>query len=278
MQQQQLYKIDVTPMSQSQIKSYVEKMNSINKPLPADAVGLNIHFPVTQGPLYEYAMLCNRTANEYITISEQEPTITFGPKQIPHITVAMMAIRKEKVSELVTLIRGIPIEPPIEITSWSAPEFKGNYIMIWDIQDNGSINAFLENLFPLLREFIHPHAFSFYPPWLKFNSLASIKTKIQSIRRMGSPNILNFEPHLTVAHSKTPVPPVSSLFPEPPKSRVQLLDRIDIRRSRLSNGSVIRNSLPTHTLVHGQAKPRELTLEQQISLHLQPWSQQYEKK
>jgi hypothetical protein len=59
---------------------------------------------------------------------------------------------------------------------------------------------------------------------------------------------------------------------------VQLLDRIDIRRSRLSNGSVIRNSLPTHTLVQGQAKPRELTLEQEISLHLQPWSQQFEKK
>lgn len=275
--QQQLYKIDVSPMSQSQIKSYVEKMNSINKPLPTDAVGLNIHFPVTKGPLYEYAMLCNRTANEYITISEQEPTITFGPKQIPHITVAMMAIRKEKVSELVTLIRGIPIEPPIEITSWSAPEFKGNYIMIWDIQDNGSINAFLEKLFPHLRDFIHPHAFSFYPPWLKFNSLASIKTKIQSIRRMGSPNILNFEPHLTVAHSKIPVPPVSYLFPAPTPA-VQLLDRIDIRRSRLSNGSVIRNSLPTRVLVPGQAQPRELTLEQQISLHLQPWSQQFQVK
>lgn len=278
MQQQQLYKIDVSPMSQSQIKSYLDKMDSIKKPLPADAVNLNIHFPVTQGPLYEYAMLCNRTANEYIAISGEKPTIIFGPKQIPHITVAMMAIRKEKVSELVTLIRGIPIEPPIEITSWSAPSFKGNYIMIWDIQDNGSINAFLEKLFPHLRDFIHPHAFSWYPPWLKFNPLASIKTKIQSIRRMGSPNILNFEPHLTVAHSKTPVPPVSYLFPEPTSSRVQFLNTIDIRRSRLSNGSVIRNSLPTRVLVPGQAQPRELTLEQQISLHLQPWSQQYQVK
>ena len=276
--QQQLYKIDVSPMSQSQIKSYLDKMDSIKKPLPTDAVNLNIHFPVTKGPLYEYAMLCNRTANEYIAISGENPTIIFGPKQIPHITVAMMAIRKEKVSELVTLIRGIPIKPPIEITSWSAPSFKGNYIMIWDIQDNGSINAFLEKLFPHLRDFIHPHAFSWYPPWLKFNPLASIKTKIQSIRRMGSPNILNFEPHLTVAHSKTPVPPVSHLFPEPSKSRVQFLDSIDIRRSRLSNGSVIRNSLPTRVLVPGQAQPRELTLEQQISLHLQPWSQQYQVK
>lgn len=274
MQQQQLYKIDVSPMTQEQIKAYLNKMDLIKKPLPADAVNLNIHFPVTEGPLYEYAIHCNTKANKYIRDLGLEPTITFSDKQIPHITVAMMAMRKEKVSELVALIRGIPIEPLIKITSWSAPEFKGNYIMIWDIKDNGSINAFLEKLFPHLQDFIHPHAFSWYPPWLKFNPLASIKTKIQSIRRMGSPNILNFEPHLTVAHSKSPIPP---LFPEPPKSTVQLLNRIDIRRSRQSNGSVIVNSLPTHTLVQGQTQQRDLTLEQQISLHLKPWSQQYEK-
>lgn len=268
---QKLYKMDVSIMSDSEIKDYLKTIQKYNSPFPKDAVNLNIHFPIIDGPLYEYAKICNRRANKLIQQTGGTPTIFFGQDMIPHITVAMMAIKKNKITELITYIRNFHFKP-IKIIKWSEPIIKGQYIMIWNINDEGNINRFLTHIFTDLKEFIHPYAYQYYPPWLKFNALQIIKNKISSIREMGSPNIYNFEPHLTIAHSTKPI----ELFPSPICKIPQLLNVLDIRRARINNGSVIPNSLPTRIFDQNKNEYRQLSIDQQLAQHLRIGSDEYE--
>ena len=232
--------------SEAVVKSWLNKI--CNTPPPPSRAGhqvlLNVHLPVTQGSLYDYALLVNKELNRQVP----NPTIDFTKDNLPHITIAMMAFQKDKIQTVKNLIQNYVLEEDIVITKWQRPVTPpggpvGPYGMIWTIDDGGSITRVLSRLFPMIREFIHPSAFQFIPPWLKFSRIDIIKEKLRSVHTCGSANISVFEPHLTVCHTLTPQAWSNlDVTPAPLKPVPQIISRIDIQYALKKNGSVIRDS------------------------------------
>jgi len=231
--------------SEKGVRIWLEQIYSLQPPPSKEGTLLNIHLPVTAGSLHDYGVLVNQELNEQVP----EPTIDFLQGNVPHITIAMMSFITNKVDILKNLIREYVLETPIVISGWARPVTPPGgpvspYGMIWTIEDGGSIQRILDRLFPVIREFVHPSAFTFIPPWLKFSKIDQIKEKLRSIHTCGSANITLFEPHLTVCHTKTPQAWNTLPVTNPPLHPVpQIIEHIDIQKARVQNGSVIHNSL-----------------------------------